>query len=119
MNCLNKPSAPRKGYDFPEPLLRHIAAYDQACVQRRMHRETPPQISRALWNFFSRFPSRHDPAKIWITDVEDYKAVRRKQIAWSTLRLELGYVQAFYNWLLREGVVDANPICYLSHHPPD
>jgi site-specific recombinase XerD len=69
-----------------------------------------------MWNFFGRFPTRHDPAKIYVTDVEDYREIRLAQgTAWNTVRKELGYVGTFYNWLRREKCLDIpQPVVWLG-----
>jgi site-specific recombinase XerD len=116
MNCLNEPSGPYVGYNYPEPLGSYIAEWDQQLVQRRVAKHTPRTAARALWQFFSRFPTRHDPGRIYVTDVEDFREIRLAQgYAWNTVRKELGYVGTFYNWLRREKCLDIpNPVIWLT-----
>lgn len=116
MNCLNEPSAPYKGYKYPEPLGSYIAEYDQQLSCRRVFRTTPQDHAKAIWEFFSRLPTRRDPTKIYTTDVEDWKEIRLAQgYAWNTVRKELGYVGTFFNWLIREKGLDmANPVIWME-----
>lgn len=111
MNCLEQPCARRVGYNYPEPIMTYVAAYDRSMVSRRTNRKTPVQVAKALWEFFSRFPSRKNLDKIYITDVEDYRKIRLLQVSESVVKLELDYLRAFYNFVNREFALDfANPV---------
>lgn len=112
MNILREPSAPFVGYTYPEPLNSYIARFEQQLGQRRLYATTPRKFSWTIWNFFSRLPSRHSPGRIWVTDVEDYKAVRLAEgIAQNTLYREIGFLKTFFNWCINEaGLEMANPV---------
>jgi site-specific recombinase XerD len=116
MHCLKEPSGKYVGYTYPEPLGSYIAEYDRQFLARRVHRHTPRRHARAIWEFFSRLPGRHDPTKIYATDVEDFREIRLAQgYSWNTVRTELGYVGTFFNWLIREkGLEMTNPVIWLE-----
>ena len=112
MNCLSEPSAPYIGYNYPQPLGKFMAEFDRSRVQKRMTPSQPNLYARALWDFFSRFPQRRDPTKFYITDIEDYKALKASEgLAPNTIRNRLCVIRTFFNWMIREaGVEMTNPV---------
>jgi len=112
MNCLSEPAAPYVGYTYPQPLGKYIAEFDQSLLQKRMARVQPSRYARALWDFFSRFPQRKDPTRFYVTDVEDYKALKISEgLAANTVRGRLCILRTFFNWMIREAGVDMpNPV---------
>lgn len=92
-----------------EPLRSLVGRYEAHLVVRR--HKTIAAYDKALQRFFGFFPRKSRPDQFHITDVEDYRFARLADgAAASSVKMEIGVVSMFFNWLRRaEGLELDNP----------
>lgn len=92
-------------------LLKSWLEHYRKHVTSGIHRpKTASDILRRLDLFFERFPDRKFPEDIFLSDIEDYRNIRRADsLAENTIAQEMVVVKNFYAWLKLRGVDVLNP----------
>lgn len=89
--------------DFREPLGGLIGRYEAKVVANQKNKWSMRRADRCLKMFFGKFPKKSAPEQFSLADAEDYRVWRAEEGAtYLTVRTELGYVRAFFKFLVEE-----------------
>jgi site-specific recombinase XerC len=63
-----------------------------------------------VFNFLSAFPEKHKPEDFCITDVEDWRILRSREISARTVEYEMIALRGFFDFIISKGVLRSNPV---------
>lgn len=91
-------------------MLSKLQAQYERFVDATASRETSKRYTKSLNSFFDRYPEKTDPREFSKSDVEDFKAYRRKSgVSATTVNYDIQIVRAFWNWMIDLDAATYNP----------
>lgn len=91
-------------------MLLKLQARYESYVSSTASPQTRDRYAKSLNAFFSYFPEKTDTREFSRSDIEDYKAYRRKAgVSATTVNYDVQIVRAFWNWMVDMEAATYNP----------
>lgn len=92
------------------PMITKLQAQFERYVYATASPLTGDRYAKSLNAFFGYFPEKREPGDFSKSDVEDFKAYRRKAgVSATTVNYDLQIVRAFWNWMINVDAATYNP----------
>lgn len=96
--------------EFGSPIYKCRAKFEHY-VMLTASAPTSVRYSKALKDFFARFPDKRDASEFCRADIEDYKMMRTKDgLSAKSINYNLQILKAFFNYMIDSELAKWNPV---------